>query len=108
MRIHPQRRFVVILFLALAALGFGLFAYTAAADAGPVATAWEHARARGGYSFASDVVQVTTPAATPANIGRASREEQLRLEGHTDLTTGELDLRLWTAGGSLADPASAL
>src|SRR4051812_35701985 len=58
---------------------------TAAVAPDPVTAAWQRARATGSYHFGSDVVQVTTPSATLANVGRTSHEDRLRLEGETDL-----------------------
>ena len=73
--------------------------FTAAAQPDPVTAAWEQARAAGSYHFGSDVVQVTTPIATVANVGRTSREERLRLEGETNLSNAP-----WSFGSG---PAAA-
>ena len=69
--------------------------------ANPVVAAWQRARAAGAYHFDSDVVQVTTPAATIANVGRRAREDRLRLEGSTNLYDHTLELTLWSKGGSV-------
>ena len=89
-----------------------------AAPAGPlppasaVAAAWQSAQARGGYHFTSDVVQVTVPEATLTNVGRRSEQEQVYLEGQTDLRRQSMDLKVWSDslenGGSVLVPESGL
>jgi Ca2+-binding RTX toxin-like protein len=74
----------------------------------PVAAAWQAVRARGAYRFASDVVQTNTPSATVANIGRASREQRLHLEGQNDLRANSTEMKLWTASGSVLQAESGV
>lgn len=66
----------------------------------PVTAAWKQARAAGSYHFQSDIIQVTTPSATLANVGRASRTERLYVEGQNDLRQQKLELQLWAQDGS--------
>lgn len=77
-----------------------------------VTAAWQRAQARGGYHFSVDVVQVTVPAATLTNVGRRSTQEQIYLEGQTELPSGSMDLRIWSDsldnGGSILVPESGL
>ncbi len=116
-----NKKILVALFggmLALAALvGFvsSRPAAVAGAPADPVAavtTAWQLAQARGAYHFTGDVVQATVPEATLTNVGRRSTQDQLYLEGKTDLGDKAMDLRVWSDnlanGGSILIPASGL
>lgn len=70
--------------------------------------AWDAARAAGSYHFTSDITQVTLPVATLTNVGRSSRTEKLYLEGQNDLTAEQMELTLWSDGGSTLDAASGL
>ncbi len=89
----------------------------AAADAPPgsppgsaeqaVRRAWEAARDAGTYQFASDVVQTTYPTPALSNVGRSLTRNELHLEGDVDLPGRALEMRLWTNGGSVANPDSA-
>ena len=72
-----------------------------------VRRAWEAARDAGAYRFASDVVQTTRPAPALSNVGRSITRNELHLEGNVDLPARSLEMRLWTNGGSVANPASA-
>lgn len=69
---------------------------TAGAD--PFGSAWAAARAAGSYHFRSDIVEVTTPAATVLNAGRTSRTQTLQLEGDTDLGASAMELHLSIIG----------
>ncbi len=72
-----------------------------------VRRAWEAARDAGAYRFASDVVQTTRPAPALSNVGRSITRDELHLEGSVDLPARSLEMRLWTDGGSVANPATA-
>lgn len=76
--------------------------------ANPVTAAWQAAQSRGAYTFASDVVQTTTPLAGVANVGKSSREERLHLAGDNDLHAQTMNLRLWSQTGNLVEEASGL
>ncbi len=71
-----------------------------------VTQAWLAAKDQGAYHFTSDVIQVTVPEATLTNVGRRSVQEQIYLEGQTDLRDQSMTLRVWT--DSLADGGSIL
>ena len=71
-----------------------------------VITAWNAVRQAGKYHFSSDITQVTLPAATVSNVGRASRTEKLYLEGQNDLDAQQTEMTLWSNGGSMLDKAS--
>jgi len=72
-----------------------------------VQRAWRAAQDAGAYQFASDVVQTSYPAPALGNVGRSSTRNQLHLEGDVDLPARALTMRLWTGGGSVANPDSA-
>src|SRR5262245_55064868 len=74
----------------------------------PVTTAWEKAKAAGSYHFTSDITQVTLPVATIANVGRSSRTEKYYLEGQNNLRQNQLELKLWSDGGSILQDASGI
>ncbi len=74
----------------------------------PVTAAWNAVRAAGSYRFTSDVTQVTMPLATLTNVGRASRTEQLYLEGQNDLNAQTMEFTLWSQGGSALNADSGL
>ena len=74
----------------------------------PVTAAWNAVRAAGSYHFTSDVTQVTMPLATLTNVGRASRTEQLYLEGQNDLNAQTMAFTLWSQGGSSLNADSGL
>ncbi len=116
---HPQRTLLAALVLTLVAvLAVGWAAYAARSTAVPsspkqeLATAWQRVQARGAYEFAGDVVHVTVPQATLANIGSSSREERIHLEGDTNLRTQAMKLRLWSdgmgGGGSTLVPETGI
>ncbi|MBI1296143.1 hypothetical protein GC175_14410 [bacterium] len=77
-----------------------------------VTAAWQRAQESGSYHFSSDVIQVTIPEATLTNVGRRSIQEQVYLEGETDLRAGSMQIKLWTdsldQGGSVLVPESGL
>ena len=102
-RIHVRFAIVVV-----AALLLVVPVLRASTQTDAVHTAWQHVQAAGSYHFAGDVTQVTTPSATVTNIGRASREDTLHLEGEADLRHHRMTLRLWTRGGSVAQPDSGV
>jgi len=101
---------LALLLLALAlTIGLALLPRAVSSIAAdPVAAAWQAARARGAYHFASDVVQSSTPSATVANIGRSSREQRLHLEGRNDLRANSTTMKVWTAGGSVLQAESGV
>src|SRR5204863_10154047 len=76
--------------------------------ANPVTAAWEKARAAGSYAFTSNIVQVTLPSATIANVGRTSRTEKLYLEWQNDLGQDKLEMKLWSDGGSILQTESGI
>ena len=45
--------------------------------------AWKNTRDAGGYSFRTDLVQITIPLAQPSNIGLTSRKYTYHIEGST-------------------------
>jgi hypothetical protein len=100
------RFFVAALLVVLAAISLLQFSTSLASD--PLWAAWQQAQAHGSYQFSSDVVQRRTPAASVTNIGRTSSEDRMYLEGRADLHAHELDLRLWSSTGSVAQQSSAL
>jgi Ca2+-binding RTX toxin-like protein len=103
------RLFTLLLFVGLFALGLALYPrLTSAVNPDPVAAALERARATGSYHFAADIQQTIIPNATPKNAGHASRREELRLEGRSDLRAASSELRLWAGDGSLAQEQSGL
>jgi hypothetical protein len=101
-----SHRWVLPLVLAIVAsvlvIGLAIQPRVAAtAQPDPVSAAWAHARAAGSYHFDSTVTQVTIPSPKPSNVGRSSRTEQLHLEGQTNLRANTMEMRLWSAGGSV-------
>ena len=66
--------------------------------------AWQQAKASGSYAFHTDVVQTTNPAPKPGNMGLGSTQEQLILEGSTDLAAQTVAMRLWK-GSQTTQPA---
>ncbi|HSH81798.1 MAG TPA: hypothetical protein VLA19_25005, partial [Herpetosiphonaceae bacterium] len=105
-RTHRHRLFVVAGLFALALLLTPSVAAILRPDG--VHAAWERARSAGSYRFDGDVVQVTTPSATVGNVGRASREERLHLEGDTNSRARTLEMRLWARDGSAAQDESGV
>lgn len=103
-------RWLLILFVLFLATGGYLWnsAITHASSANPVIDAWTMAKQQGSYRFSSDVTQTTTPLATLKNVGRSSRNDELHLEGSTNLTDQRMSLHLWAGGGSAYDPNSGL
>ncbi|MBX3010129.1 MAG: hypothetical protein KF832_01435 [Caldilineaceae bacterium] len=82
--------------------------FTRAALPEPVTAAWARAQAAGSYHFTSDITQTTLPLATLANVGRTSRSEKLYLEGQSDLRTAQLEMTLWSTGGTVLQAESGL
>ncbi len=66
--------------------------------------AWNLARDSGSYRFTATVRQQTVPQASPANVGRQSRQDQLYLDGRTNLEASQLEMTLWQQGGTILDP----
>jgi hypothetical protein len=88
----------------LAAVTFGLSVLPRAAAAvnpDPVSAAWERAREAGSYHFAGDLLQVTTPSSTVANVGRTSQTDQLHLEGQIKLREQLAEMQLWAQDGTV-------
>src|SRR5262245_29082656 len=95
----------------LAALSLGLNAWqqaVAAVHPDPVSAAWERAREAGSYHFAGDVLQVTTPSSTVANVGHTSQTDQLHLEGQAKLREQLAELQLWAQDGTVAQAQSGI
>ncbi|MCB0095532.1 MAG: hypothetical protein KDE46_07405, partial [Caldilineaceae bacterium] len=69
---------------------------------------WQRARASGAYGFSADVTQTDTPQASIFNVGRSNRQTALYIEGRTDLDNNSLEMRLWSGGGSVQLPESAV
>jgi len=100
---------VCIILLCLISAGLALTSVRVRAQAeDPVTAAWQRARAAGMYTFTSDVVQQTIPNTSVANVGRASRSDQFRMEGTTNLHANQLTLRLWSDSGSVLLPESGV
>ena len=106
---HP----LSLLCVALCVLALALTLYPAITSAagtssnGPAA-AWGRARRAGAYHFSADVKQTTTPLSTVRNVGRASKQQTVHLEGKTSLPDCQLHLTLWSQGGSVLDTASGV
>jgi hypothetical protein len=77
-------------------------------DTDAVIEAWERARDAGSYRYTADVVQTTIPQPTITNVGRASRREELRIEGDTSLPDRTMHMRLWSQGGSVTKAESGV
>lgn len=106
---------LIALLMATGYFALGASRPAAGSDPSPaaaVAAAWQAAQERGSYRFTSDVTRVTIPEATLLNVGNRSRQEQIYLEGRTDLAAQTMDLRLWSDalanGGSVLIPDSGL
>lgn len=108
----PRRQRVptaIVVLAGLAALWLLAAPQARALRAGdPVAAAWARARDAGSYRFAGDLLQVTTPASTAANVGRASRTDQLHIEGHVRLRERLAEMQLWAQDGAVAQPQSGV
>ncbi|MFN8489011.1 MAG: LamG-like jellyroll fold domain-containing protein [Caldilineaceae bacterium] len=74
----------------------------------PVTAAWSKARAAGSYHFQSDVTQMTVPVAKVTNVGRTSQTQTLHLEGQTDIRKNQLEMHLWSDGGSVLQSESGV
>ena len=116
---HHQRHRCWVLAVGVVPLLFAMLAATLApplALADPpspspkraVQRAWQAAQRLGDYHFTSEVAQTTFPAPSLANFGRSSRQETFYLEGDVNLPARAMTMRLWGAGGSLADPNTAM
>ncbi|MFZ0547188.1 MAG: LamG-like jellyroll fold domain-containing protein, partial [Candidatus Promineifilaceae bacterium] len=77
-----------------------------AADA--VQSAWERVRQGGVYDFSADVTQYTIPLPSVTNVGRGGKETSFYLEGSTNLPDEQMNLRLWSQGGSVLQPGTAV
>ncbi len=69
---------------------------------------WQHVHQSGAYQYNAEVIQTNTPRPSVTNAGRESKSTTLYLEGETNLDTEVLQLRLWSEGGSVLLPESAL
>ncbi len=99
------------LFVALCLFTMALFAYPTVAtstERSGIEAAWQRAREAGSYHFTADIRQTVAPQPTVLNVGRASKEEALHLEGETNLPDRQLHLTLWSQGGSVLDPGSGV
>ncbi len=65
-------------------------------------------RALGSYRFTADILQTSIPLPTLTNVGRASKQDKVHLEGETDRPGQTMSLRLWSQGGSVAIPESSV
>ncbi|MEA3342286.1 MAG: hypothetical protein U9R15_20155, partial [Chloroflexota bacterium] len=95
----------------LAVLALALLAYpalTTSAEQNTIAAVWNRARESGVYHFSADVRQTTAPLSTVRNVGRASKEQAIHLEGETNLPDRQLHLTLWSQGGSVLNAASGV
>jgi hypothetical protein len=72
-----------------------------------VQRAWQRASDLGVYHFATSLVERRYPAPSLANVGSGPQEQAAYLDGEADLPARKLTLRLWTGGGSAANPADA-
>src|SRR4051794_2227439 len=106
MSVNPGTRLIAVALLVILAVLLGAAMRDGAGHRDPVTAAWERARAAGSYHFTADLVQVTTPSATIANVGRSSRTETLHLEGQSDLRTSSLETQIWSEGGSVLQKES--
>jgi len=73
-----------------------------------VQLAWAQAKQAGAYHFTSEIIQTTHPVASVTNIGQRSQQTALHLEGHTNLPARQMELTLWSNGGSVQDVNSGL
>ena len=99
------------LFVALCLFTMALLAYPTIAtstERSGIEAAWQRAREAGSYHFTADIRQTVAPRPTVLNVGRASKEEALHLEGETNLPDRQLHLTLWSQGGSVLDPGSGV
>ncbi len=69
---------------------------------------WQRVRQSGAYQFGAEVTQTQTPRPTVVNAGRESKSNTLYLEGDTDLNAESLKLRVWSGGGSVLAPETAV
>ena len=69
---------------------------------------WRDVQRAETYHFTTDVVQTTTPQSTVRNVGRASKTQTLHLEGETDLPNQQLQMTLWSKGGSVLNASSGI
>lgn len=100
---------VIVLLLGLGALWLFFPQQRRGAVAGdPVAAALALARVAGSYRFSGDMLQVTTPSSTVANVGRASQTDQLYLEGQISLDERQAEMRLWSQDGAVSQGQSGL
>jgi hypothetical protein len=81
---------------------------TSALKSNGIAAAWERARQSGDYYFSADIKQTTVPQSTVRNVGRASTQQTLHLEGETHLPDQQLHLTLWSQGGSVMNASSGV
>jgi hypothetical protein len=102
----PQWTLVVLCVLALTL--FVSPVLTTSADQNPLQAAWEKARQSGAYHFSADILQTLTPLPKVTNVGRQSRQDELHLEGQTDIRAQQLSFTLWSQGGSLLDAESGV
>lgn len=73
-----------------------------------VQAAWERVRQGGVYDFNADITQLTIPLPSVTNVGRGGKETSFYLEGSTNLPEEEMNLRLWSQGGSVLQPGTAV
>ncbi|MEA3397775.1 MAG: hypothetical protein U9R05_09975, partial [Chloroflexota bacterium] len=104
-RSHSLAHPLALLFAALCVLSLSFLllspASTSAGPRGGLEAAWKRARQSGAYRFTADIVQNTIPLPTVTNVGRASRQDTLHIEGQTNLPARVLDFTLWSQGGSV-------
>ncbi len=98
-------------FVALCALALALALYpsiTVTAGRNGIQAAWERAGQSGAYHFSADIEQTTIPQPTVLNVGRASKQQSMHLEGETNLPDRQLHLTLWSQGGNVLNAGSGV
>ena len=82
--------------------------FTSPSAADNLHAAWERVREAGAYSFTADIIQETIPVATAGNVGRTSSQDRLLLQGETNPPADQMNLRLWSEGGSILQAESGI
>ena len=77
-------RFILVVSIVTAALMPSLV-QAQRSPQGELDEVWARVQESGAYRFSADIVQTTTPQATVANAGRESKQDQLYLEGESDI-----------------------
>ena len=69
--------------------------------------AWSRVQQLGRYSYATDILQTTTPLPLVMNAGRGDEESVYRIEGETDLRHNSMQLALWQESAGVSTPGLA-